>query len=135
MYLVADFCAGEVHPLARGRLVSVHCRHPAERGIWCVGCVCERWGPTEKVNFVTEDLGADGAWNYNEVDWAEKVMEATKGKGGRYHCRFRGGRAIFQRNLESVALDGQVVIMGLLSGSVVPPGLDISALVRRRVRV
>jgi NADPH:quinone reductase-like Zn-dependent oxidoreductase len=133
MYLVADFAPGK-SILWHAGASSVSIAGIQLSKAHGASAVYATVGSREKVDFVTEDLGADGAWNYNEVDWAEKVMEATKGQGVDIIVDFVG-QSYFQRNLESVAVDGQVVMMGLLSGSVVPAGLDISAFVRKRVRV
>lgn len=90
-------------------------------------------GSEEKAELV-KSLGATEAWNYSKVDWAKEVDQVTGGKGVDIIIDFIGPD-YFQRNLNSVALDGQIVIVGLLSGTEIPAGVDISAFVRRRIRV
>ena len=133
MYLVADFAPG------RSILWHAGASSVSIAGIQLskalgASAVYATVGSKEKVDFVTEALGADEAWDYNQAEWAEKVMGATDETGVDIIVDFVG-QSYFQRNLDSVAVEGQVVIMGLLSGSVVPAGLDISAFVRKRVRV
>ncbi|OCL05403.1 GroES-like protein [Glonium stellatum] len=55
---------------------------------------------------------------------AEKLLEATGGKEVDIIINFIE-QSYFYRNLDSIALDGRIVIMGLLSGSEVPGRLDL----------
>lgn len=90
-------------------------------------------GSSSKVEFC-KDLGATGAWNYKEANWSEKLLEATGGKGVDIIVDFIG-QSYFHQNLDSIALDGKIVIMGLLSGSKVPDGLDLQVFVKKRIAI
>ena len=43
------------------------------------------------------------------------------------------GQSYFYQNLDNIALEGRIVIMGLLSGSKVPDGLDLHVFVKKRI--
>jgi NADPH:quinone reductase-like Zn-dependent oxidoreductase len=90
-------------------------------------------GSQEKID-LTKSVGATEAWNYRTQDWSEELDVATGGKGVDIIIDFIGPN-YFQQNLNSVALDGQMVIVGLLSGTKLPADIDISAFVRRRIRI
>ena len=45
------------------------------------------------------------------------------------------GQSYFHQNLDSIALDGKIVIMGLLSGSKVADGLDLQVFVKKRIAI
>jgi NADPH:quinone reductase-like Zn-dependent oxidoreductase len=81
-----------------------------------------------------ESVGATKAWNYRAEDWAEELDKVLKGKGVDIIIDFIGPD-YFQKNINSLALDGQMVVVGLLSGNIVPGGLDITPFVRKRIRV
>lgn len=72
-------------------------------------------GSTEKQNFCTE-LGANLAINYKEGPFAPKVLEATGGKGVNVILDFVGG-SYWQQNLDSLAVDGRLILIGLMGGS------------------
>ncbi|KAI9684750.1 MAG: hypothetical protein M1829_000125 [Trizodia sp. TS-e1964] len=78
-------------------------------------------------------LGATQGFNYHDGDWASKVLDATQGRGVDLIVDFVGAN-YFQQNLNAAALDGRVVLLGMLSGAAVKE-VDISPLLRRRIRV
>ncbi|KAH8890628.1 zinc-binding dehydrogenase [Thozetella sp. PMI_491] len=90
-------------------------------------------GSREKADLCIS-VGATTAWNYKDEDWAAELDRATGGLGVDIIVDFVGAD-YFQRNLDSTALDGEIVIVGLLSGNVIPAEIDISAFVRRRIKV
>lgn len=53
--------------------------------------------------------------NYKTQDFAQVVSEATQGKGVNVIIDFVGP-SHFQKNLDSLALDGRMTMLGLLSG-------------------
>ncbi|MGH7489542.1 MAG: zinc-binding dehydrogenase, partial [bacterium] len=62
-----------------------------------------------------EALGADRAFNYRNTDFVAAAREATDGKGVDVVLDIVGGD-YFQRNLNVLALDGRLVLIGQLGG-------------------
>lgn len=60
-------------------------------------------------------LGADRAFNYRETDFVAAAHEATGGRGVDIVLDIVGGD-YFQRNLEALALDGRLALVGQLRG-------------------
>jgi NADPH:quinone reductase-like Zn-dependent oxidoreductase len=91
-------------------------------------------GSDEKVEFCTF-MGATAAWNYRTSNWEEEIRNATQGEGVDVIIDFVGQK-YFQMNLNSVALDGRIVIVGLLSGAkMTGADLDLSPFVTMRLRI
>ncbi len=63
-----------------------------------------------------EALGAERAFNYREVDFVAALREATSGRGADVVVDIVGGD-YFQRNLDALALDGRLVLVGQLGGT------------------
>lgn len=59
--------------------------------------------------------GATDAINYKTQDFAEIISNSTSGKGVDVVIDFIG-QSHFKSNLESLAIDGRMVVLGLLSG-------------------
>jgi NADPH:quinone reductase-like Zn-dependent oxidoreductase len=72
-------------------------------------------GSQVKVDFC-KSLGADDVWNYHESNWEAEAKRATDGRGVDVIIDFVG-QDYFQKDLNSAARDGCVVIVGLLSGA------------------
>jgi putative PIG3 family NAD(P)H quinone oxidoreductase len=62
-----------------------------------------------------ESLGAERAFNYRDVDFLEAALDATSGRGVDVVLDIVGGD-YFQRNLEVLAMDGRLVLVGQLGG-------------------
>lgn len=62
-----------------------------------------------------EALGAERAWNYREVDFVAAVKDATAGRGVDVVLDIVGGDYL-QRDIESLAIEGRLVLIGLLGG-------------------
>jgi NADPH:quinone reductase-like Zn-dependent oxidoreductase len=96
-------------------------------------------GSDEKVRFC-ESLGATKAWNYSSRNWEVELRKETDGKGVDIIVDFIGQK-YWQMNLNSTALDGRIVILGLLSGGRITAGedgntlVDLTPLVHKRLRV
>jgi NADPH:quinone reductase-like Zn-dependent oxidoreductase len=91
-------------------------------------------GSDEKVEFC-KSMGATTAWNYRTSNWEDEVRIATQGKGVDIIIDFVGQK-YFQMNLNSAALDGRIVIVGLLSGAKMTGAeLDLSPFVTMRLRI
>ena len=59
--------------------------------------------------------GATHAVNYKNVDFAEEVMKTTNGKGVDVVIDFVG-RTHWEKNIDSLAIDGRMTLLALLSG-------------------
>ena len=63
-----------------------------------------------------EALGAERAFNYREVDFVAAAKEATGGRGADVVLDIVGGD-YFQRNLDVLAMEGRLVLVGQLGGT------------------
>ncbi|EAQ92347.1 hypothetical protein CHGG_00582 [Chaetomium globosum CBS 148.51] len=70
-------------------------------------------GTDAKCRFVERELGADLAVNYKERDWVKEILERTGGRGVDLVVDFVGGE-YFQKNLDVVARDGRICMLGLM---------------------
>ena len=87
-----------------------------------------------KIDFCVQQLGATAGFNYKSQDWAREILAATGGKGVDIVIDFVG-QSYFQSNLDVAARDGRIVCLGMMSGATLPAGVDIGALIRKRVRI
>ena len=78
-------------------------------------------------------LGADGAVNYKEADFAESVRQWTDGRGVDVVLDMVGA-AYFARNLRSLAMDGRLVLIAFLGGAKLD-ALDLTPIMTRRLHV
>ncbi len=78
------------------------------------------------------DLGADVAANYNRDDFAEVVERATEGRGVDLVLDSIGA-AYLEKNLACLALEGRLVLIGLMGGA--KAEIDLAGLMLRRLRV
>jgi putative PIG3 family NAD(P)H quinone oxidoreductase len=85
-------------------------------------------GSAEKLA-VCADLGADVTINYRDQDFVEAVREATNGQGADVILDNMGA-SYLGRNVEALATEGRLVIIGMQGGT--KGELDISALLRKR---
>jgi putative PIG3 family NAD(P)H quinone oxidoreductase len=74
-------------------------------------------------------LGADVTINYREQDFVEEVRRATDGHGADVILDNMGAKYL-GRNVEALATEGRLVIIGLQGGT--KGELDINALLRKR---
>jgi putative PIG3 family NAD(P)H quinone oxidoreductase len=74
-------------------------------------------------------LGADVTINYREQDFVEVAREATDGHGADVILDNMGAKYL-GRNLDALAVEGRLVIIGMQGGA--KAELDISALLRKR---
>ncbi|GAA4857740.1 NAD(P)H-quinone oxidoreductase [Kitasatospora terrestris] len=78
------------------------------------------------------ELGADVLIDYREQDFVAEVRKATDGAGADVVLDIIGAKYL-QRNVEALAVNGRLVIIGLQGG--VKGELDLNALLRKRAAV
>jgi len=78
------------------------------------------------------DLGAAVAINYHDGDFVPRVREATDGHGVDVVLDSIGGK-YFAANLDCLAIDGRLVIIGLIGGA--KADINLALLLMRRQRV
>jgi NADPH:quinone reductase-like Zn-dependent oxidoreductase len=74
-------------------------------------------------------LGADVAVNYRDQDFVEEVRDATDGRGADVVLDNMGAKYL-PRNVEALATEGRLVIIGMQGGT--KGELDIATLLRKR---
>ena len=77
-------------------------------------------------------LGAHHVINYSKDNFAERVMDLTRGKGVDVIMEHIGGE-VFTRSLQCLARGGIIVVVGAHAGEVVP--FDIIPFFRRELRL
>jgi putative PIG3 family NAD(P)H quinone oxidoreductase len=94
-----------------------------------LGCrVAVTAGSAEKLAVCTE-LGADVAINYRDEDFVERVREATGGAGADVIFDIMGA-SYLARNVDALAPDGRLVIIGFQGG--VKAELNLAVLMAKR---
>ena len=88
-------------------------------------------GSAAKLDLCRE-LGADIAINYRDDDFVEHIRRATEGRGADVILDIMGA-AYLDRNLDALAADGRLVIIGMQGG--VKGELNIGKLVGKRLQV
>src|ERR1700744_4673543 len=78
------------------------------------------------------ELGADILINYHDEDFVARVHEATDGAGADVIFDIMGA-SYLDRNIDALATDGQLVIIGMQGG--IKGELNISKLLSKRTRV
>lgn len=79
-----------------------------------------------------EALGAERAFNYRETDFVAGVRDATGGRGVDVVLDMVGGEYL-QRNLESLAMDGRLLLIGQLGGP--KAQINTTLILQRRLTV
>ena len=88
-------------------------------------------GSDEKVQ-CSRDLGADVAINYREQDFVEAVRASTDGRGADVILDNMGAKYL-ARNIDALALNGRLVVIGMQGGT--KAELDLGALMGKRAAV
>jgi len=98
-----------------------------EAGVQCVITA----GSAEKLERCRA-LGAHATIDYNDGPFAPKVTEATGGRGVDVALDCVGGRYLAQ-NLDCLALDGRLVVIGLIGGA--KAEINLAKMLMRRLQV
>ena len=85
-------------------------------------------GTAEKLDFC-RSLGADITIDYHEQDFVEVVREATGGRGADVVLDNMGAKYL-ARNVDVLALEGRLVVIGMQGGT--KAELDLGTLLRKR---
>ena len=88
-------------------------------------------GSAEKLQRCAE-LGADTVINYRDEDFVERVKAATGGKGADVILDIIGAKYL-QRNVDALAVNGRLVVIGLQGGR--KAELNLGALLSKRASV
>jgi putative PIG3 family NAD(P)H quinone oxidoreductase len=88
-------------------------------------------GSSAKLDFCRQ-LGAEILINYRDEDFVERVREATDGSGADVIFDIMGA-AYLDRNIDALATEGQLVIIGMQGG--IKGELNIAKLLSKRARV
>jgi len=88
-------------------------------------------GSQEKLD-ACRALGADVTINYKEQDFVEEVAKATDGVGVDVILDNMGAKYL-PRNVEALAIEGRLVVIGLMGGT--KGELDLGQLMRKRAAV
>ncbi|KAI7903112.1 uncharacterized protein BX663DRAFT_509597 [Cokeromyces recurvatus] len=89
-------------------------------------------GSEEKVKFC-ESIGATKAINYKTENWSEVILKETDKKGVNVLIDFIG-KNYWNQNIEVLGVDGHMVILAFMSGTLIE-NFDITALLRKRLRI
>ncbi len=123
--------------LREGQLVLIHggasgVGTHAIQVAWALGArVAVTAGSTAKLELCRE-LGAEITIDYHDEDFVAKVHEATGGAGADVILDIMGA-AYLDRNLDALANDGQLIVIGMQGG--VNGELNLGKLVAKRLRV
>ena len=77
-------------------------------------------------------LGADGAINYKQADFADSIQAFTNGAGMNVVLDMVGA-PYFQQNLRCLSMDGRLVLIAFLEGAKAP--VDLTTIMTRRLHV
>lgn len=88
-------------------------------------------GSEEKLSLCKE-LGAHYTINYKKDNFAEKVSDITEGKGVDLILDFIGA-SYFEKNIESLKIEGRLILIGTLGGSRLE--IDLMSLMIKRIKV
>jgi putative PIG3 family NAD(P)H quinone oxidoreductase len=78
-------------------------------------------------------LGADRAFDYRSPGWAEQIRQATDGEGVAVIVDFVGA-PYWATNIDLLARDGRLVLLGFLGGTQVEQ-FDLAPLLMKRLRI
>ncbi|KAG1049081.1 hypothetical protein G6F43_008571 [Rhizopus delemar] len=89
-------------------------------------------GSDEKVKFC-ESLGATKGINYKTQKWGDEIQKLTDKKGVHLIIDVIG-KDYWEQNMQSVAVDGRMVILAFMSGPVVD-GVNLGMILRKRITI
>lgn len=90
-------------------------------------------GTDDKIKFC-EQHGATKAINYKTQDFAKEIAQLTDGKGVDVVIDFVG-QSYWESNIASLARDGRMVLLGLMSGMETDRPLNMGPILFKRLRI
>lgn len=90
-------------------------------------------GKEEKLR-ACSNYGADVVINYKKQNFADEVLKETGGKGVDVILDFVGA-SYWESHMKCVAMDGRLVLLGLMGGALTSTPLDMKTLLRKRVSI
>ncbi|KAJ8327486.1 hypothetical protein QVD99_007977 [Batrachochytrium dendrobatidis] len=90
-------------------------------------------GSDAKTQFC-KSLGSTVSINYKTANFADVVKETTNGRGVDVIVDFVGG-PYFSKNLDSLAMDGRMVILSFLGGAVMDEKVHLGPILRKRLQI
>ncbi|KAF7364700.1 Quinone oxidoreductase PIG3 [Mycena venus] len=89
---------------------------------------------TEKLDMILNmDNGATHAVNYRTADFSDTIKQATDGKGVDVIIDLVG-QIHWAKNIKSLAVDGRMIAVGVVSGNVVP-SVDLLPILGKRLHI
>jgi len=131
LFFVADFQKGQsvlIHAGASG--VGIAAIQIAK--LYGASKIFVTVGSDEKVKFC-EDLGATKGFNYKNGDWVKELSEYNYGQGVNIIIDFIG-KNYFTQNIDSLAVDGRLIMLAFLSGAEVEK-VNLVPILRKRLRI
>jgi NADPH2:quinone reductase len=119
--MTARYLIHEIRPLTRGDTVLIHAAaggvgHLAVQMARRVGAIVFATCSTEEKAARMREIGADHVIRYDEVDFADRVLELTEGRG--VDVAIDGvGRATFEDSVRATRIRGHVIFFGQASGA------------------
>ncbi|HJU85817.1 MAG TPA: quinone oxidoreductase [Gemmatimonadota bacterium] len=119
--MTARYLIHEIRPLSAGDTVLVHAAaggvgHIAVQMAKRAGAIVFATCSTEEKAARVRELGADHVIRYDEVDFADRVLELTGGRG--VDVAIDGvGRATFENSVRATRIRGHVIFFGQASGA------------------
>ncbi len=89
-------------------------------------------GSKEKLDFC-KTLGADNLINYKEETFSDVILEKTENQGVDLILDFIGA-SYWEMNMKSIAVDGRIVLIGLLGGARVE-NFNLNHILAKRVQI
>ncbi|KAI8066257.1 NADPH:quinone reductase-like protein [Gilbertella persicaria] len=89
-------------------------------------------GSDDKVKFC-QSIGATKAINYKTENWSDVILNETSKKGVDVLIDFIG-KDYWNQNIQVLGLDGHMVILAFMSGTVIEK-FDISVMLRKRIKI
>lgn len=80
---------------------------------------------------MAKELGAEVTINYKKEDFAERVLEATDGKGADVILDFVGA-SYWEQNMKSAAIDARWIVIGMLGGDTIEE-MSLGELMQKRI--
>lgn len=89
-------------------------------------------GSKEKLDFC-QTLGADTLINYKEENFSEVIQEKTKKRGVDLILDFIGA-SYWEMNMKSIAVEGRIILIGLLGGARVE-NFNLNHILAKRIQI